>query len=101
MAHRARIRLYCVRYDLSVRAKRERKTKRQRLAQFGLSTEMVFTGRAHRARFMALGVASVSFVSPLLQFLQRDVRIAGRADHHDALVLSHRRRDPDRRRNQL
>src|ERR1700682_4087246 len=50
---------------------------------------------------MVTRLTGLPTLSALFQFVQRNLRIAGRADHSDVLVLSDRSRDSSGRRGQL
>ena len=67
----------------------------------GLSPPLVVAGRRYRHRALAARISGLSSLSALLQFIQCHLWIARRADHPDVVVLSDRRGDSARRRNQL
>jgi hypothetical protein len=62
---------------------------------------MVELWRSHGGRTLVAGVIRISSLSAFFQFVQRNLRITGRIDHSDVVVLFYGRRNFGGRRNKF
>src|SRR6267154_2603349 len=101
MADCADVRLHGFLAHLPFRPEYWRETRRRPTIGLRLSASLVLAGSFDRGHPVVAGLAELPPLSAFLQFIQRDLRFAGGADHFDVVVLSDWRRNSAGRCNHL